>query len=62
MFEDCKLTKNADPGNYSDLGYGVGFDSHSLFSYPGFDWSKNVVIFGVDNSSSIHTDNNKKIY
>ena len=31
-----------------------------VFFYPGFDWGKNVVIFGVDNSSSVHTDNKKK--
>ena len=38
---------------------GIGFDSGSLFLYPGFDWSK-IVIFGVDNSSSMHIDNKKK--
>ena len=32
----------------------------SLFSVPNFDWSKNVVIFGVANSSSVHVDNQKK--
>ena len=29
-------------------------------SYPGFNWGQNVVIFGVDNSLSVHTDNKKK--
>ena len=37
-----------------------GFDSRSLFSYPGFDRGKNVVIFGVDISSTVHIDNKKK--
>ena len=32
----------------------------SLFSVPNFDWNKNVVIFGVDNISSVHVDNQKK--
>ena len=32
----------------------------SLFLNPGFDWGKNIVIFGVDNSSSVHIDNTKK--
>ena len=26
----------------------MGFDSYSFFSFPGFDWGKNVVIFGVE--------------
>ena len=36
------------------------FDFYSLFSYPGFNWGKNVVIIGVDNISSVGTDNKKK--
>ena len=51
---DClfwKLTKNVDPKMYYYSGCGIGFDSRSLFSYPHFYWGKNVVIFGVDNSS-----------
>ena len=59
MFEAVKLTKNADPGKCSYAGYGIEFDSRSLFWFPGFDWGKNV-IFGVDNSFSMHIDNNKK--
>ena len=30
------------------------------FSFQNFDWGKNIVIFRVDNSLSVHTDNNKK--
>ena len=33
----------------------------SLFSYPNFDWDKTVIIFAVDNSSSVNTNNKKKI-
>ena len=51
------LTKNNYPDKYSYSGYGI--DSHSLFSISNF-LGKNV-IFGVDNSSSEHTDN-KKIF
>ena len=63
--EDCLfgaviLTKKADPVKYSYSGYGTGFDSGSLFSYPNFDWGKNVIIFGVDDSSSVYNDNKKK--
>ena len=45
-----KLTKNADPHKYSHSRFGTGFDFCSLFSFSDFDWSKNVVIFVVDNS------------
>ena len=60
---DClfwKLTKNVDPKMYYYSGCGIGFDSRSLFSYPHFYWGKNVVIFGVDNSSSVHAHNKRK--
>ena len=60
MFGTVRLTKNADLDKYSYSGFGIGFDSHWLFLFPGFDWGRNV-IFGVDNISSKHTDD-KKIY
>ena len=41
-------------------GYGIGFDSKGYFSI-GDETGRNVVdIFGVDMSSSPHTDNKKK--
>ena len=52
--------KNAEPDKYSYSEYGIRFDSRSLFIIPNFDWDKNVIIFGVDNSSSTHTNNRKK--
>ena len=60
LFGAVKSTKNADPDKYSYSGHGIGFDSRLLFSVTNFDWSKNVIIFGVDNSSSVHIDNKKK--
>ena len=39
---------------YSD--YGIAFDNIGSWSY-GTDFSRNVVIFTVDNSSSSHADN-----
>lgn len=58
------LTKNAGTDKYSHFGwYGIGFDTHGTFSFSvdsGF--GKNVVIFGVDTSSSICADNRKKRY
>ena len=60
FFGAVKLTKNANPNNYSYSRYGIGFDCRSLFSIPNFDWGKNVIIFGVDISSSLHTNNKNK--
>ena len=37
----------------------IGFDSRSPFPVSGFDWDKSVVIFGVDNGSSVHINNKK---
>ena len=62
MFGAVKLTKNNDPDKYSYSRYSIGFNSHSLFSIPNFDWSKNVIIFEVANSSSVHIDDKRKIY
>ena len=60
MFGAVKLTKNANPNEYSYSGYGTGFHSCSLFSIPNFDWGKNAIIFGVDMSSSVHANNKNK--
>ena len=54
-----KLTRNADPDKYVYIGYYIGFDVRSQFSWSNGECSKNVVIFGVDNSSSVHDDNKK---
>ena len=60
MFTAVEPTKNADPNKYSYSGYGIGFDSRSLFSIPNFDWGKNVISFGVDLSSCVHANNKIK--
>ena len=60
MFGTVKLNKNVDHDKYSYSGYGIGLVCRSHFSYPRFDWGKNVVVFGVDNNLSMHTDNNGK--
>ena len=51
------MTKNTEHG-YS--GYGIGFDKRSSFSFPRGGFGQNVIIFGVDMSSSAHIDNKKK--
>ena len=53
---------NTDPGKYKYSGYGIGFNSHSQFSWTDGSVGNNVIIFGVDNSSPMHVDGrNKKI-
>ena len=59
MFEAVTLTKNTDPDKYSYSGYGIRFDSRSLFPVPNSDWGKNLAIFRVDNSSSVRIDMKK---
>ena len=54
------LTKTADINKYGYSGYGIGFDRRSSFSFPDRGFSQNVLIFGVDMSSSAHIDNKKK--
>ena len=64
-FENClfgtvSLTKNTDNDRYGYSGYGIGFDRHGSFSFPGTGLGRNVIIFGVDMSSSWKIDNRKK--
>ena len=54
------MTKNADIDKYEYSGYGTGFDRKSRFSFPGGGMGQNVIIFGVDTSSSVHVDQKKK--
>ena len=60
LFGAVTLTKNADIEKYKYSGYGIGFDRRSSFSFPGGGFGQNVLIFGVDISSSIHIDNKNK--
>ena len=59
LFGAVILTKNADTDMYGYSGYGTRFDRKSSFSFPGGRFSQNVIIFGVDISSSAHVDNKK---
>ena len=60
LFGAVILTKNADIEKYKYSGYGIGFDRRSSFSFPSGGFGQNVLIFGPDMTSSIHTDNKKK--
>ena len=60
MFGAVKLSKNADTDKYKYRGYGIGFDLQSTFSLPDGSIGRNVIVFGVEMSSSVFTDNGKK--
>ena len=60
LFGAVTLTKNTDIDKYGYSGYGIGFDRRSSFSFPGGGFGQNVLIFGVDMSSSSHIDKKKK--
>ena len=60
LFGAVKLTKNVHSDKYACSGYVIGFDARSQFLLPSGAWGKNIVIFGVGNSSSVHVDNSKK--
>ena len=61
LFGAVTLTKNADIDKYRHSGYGIGFDRKGSFSFPSGGYGQNVMIVGVDMSSSIHIDNKKDI-
>ena len=60
LFGAVTLTKNYDIDKYGYLGYGIGFDRRGSFSFPCGGFGQNVLIFGVDMSSSAHIDDKKK--
>ena len=60
LFGAITLTKNADIDKCGYSGYGIGFDRKSSFSFQNGGFGQNVIIFGVDTSSSVHVDNKKK--
>ena len=59
LFGAVSLTKTADIDKYKYSGYGIGFDRGSVYSV-GDGFGRNVIIFGVDMSSSVHVDNKGK--
>ena len=64
LFGDIKITKNTDSSKNNDKGYGLCFDEGGEFGHTvkqgNFNHTtnaKNVIIFGVDMSSSVHATN-----
>ena len=55
LFGAVKLTRGTDIDNYKYFGCGIGFDRKGFLA-TGDDVSRNVIILGVDMSSSPHFD------
>ena len=60
LFGAVTFTKSSDINKYKYSGYGIGLHRRSIFSFPSGGFGQNVIIFGVDMSSSPHIDNQKK--
>ena len=59
LFGPIKLIKHVDVDLYKYSGYGIGFDRKVFYSN-GDEVGRNVIISGVDMSSSPHIDNKKR--
>ena len=57
LFGAVSLTKHVDIVQYKYSGYGIGFDRKKEFSLGSNGFGRNVMIFGADISSSVHTNN-----
>ena len=60
LFGTTSVVKNSDKEKWVFSGYGITCDSAGLWSFDN-DTARNVIIFGVDNSSSTHADNLTRI-
>ena len=58
LFGTVKLVRNAIKSKLIYNGRGIAFDVEGSWSF-GNDFTRNVVIFSADNTSSSHTDNRK---
>ena len=54
------MIKTADIDKCKYSGYQVGFDRHASFSFRATGLGRNVIIFGINISSSMKIDNRKK--
>ena len=58
LFGATNIVKHSDKEKYVYSGYSITFDSASSWSFDN-DFARNVLTFGVDNSSSSQSDNRK---
>ena len=57
LFGAVSITKNADIDKCRYSRYEIGLDRGELYLLPSGRFGRNVIIFGVDISSSVHVDN-----
>ena len=57
LFEAVQITKNADTSKYAYKGYGICFNEGGMFSERSISNGRKVLIFGVHESSLIHSNN-----
>ena len=57
LFGAMEITKNADTSKYNYNGYGICFDEGGTFSKENINNGRNVLIFGVHESSLEHANN-----
>ena len=60
LFRAVEVTKNADPDKCKYGSYSMRLDSRLQFSWTDGSERINVIIFRVDNSSSVHVDGKNK--
>ena len=58
LFRATSVAKNSDKEKWIYSGCGITFDGTGSWSFNN-DFVGNIIIFGVDNSSSSHADNCK---
>ena len=61
MFGLTNIGKDSDKGKYVHNSYGITFDGKGKWRFDN-GYARNVIIFGVDNSSSSHIDNLKNYF
>ena len=54
LFSAMEITENTDASKYKYKGYGICFDEGGSFSIGIINNGRNVLIFGVDESSVVH--------
>ena len=57
LFGSMQITKNTDTSKYKYKGYGICFDEGGMFSIGNINNGRNVLIFGVLESSLAHVNN-----
>ena len=61
MLGATNIARNSDKEKYVYSGYTIAFDGKGEWSFDN-DYTRNVIIFEVDNSSSSHADNLKNYF